>query len=217
MRIIADTNIDIDGPFKVFRDDLIEIENLLKKDLGATDFKIYFGKCESVDVDSIPSDTSPVNKIRIRIYSPFDLNISIIRYSAYISSSSNSLQVRGIVDRVREILVKRKSHLIVKVRFLIKWFMLAVFAFSFAFSVNTLDFSSDSFVPEYLSIPLVVLGMLSLYSSFQMILPPKSEVNFSFFKDKKRFWVENKNEILTGLIVGIPTTILGFILGYIFG
>ncbi|MBP6975180.1 MAG: hypothetical protein KBB54_04610 [Candidatus Pacebacteria bacterium] len=212
MRIIEDTNIDIDGPFKVFRDDLIEIENLLKKDLGATDFKIYFGKCESDDVDSIPSDTSPVNKIRIRIYSPFDLNISIIRYSAYISSSSNSLQVRGVVDKIREILVKRKPHLMVKVRVLFKWLATALFAFF----INILYFFNNLFIPEYLNVFLIILIILGLVLSFQMILPPKSTVNFNLFKDRKRFWIENKNQILIGLIVGIPLAILSVILAYIF-
>ena len=213
-------SIEYKKPVHLFRDELLAIESILKQDLVGRDFKINFDNYDSDNVSSIPTDQKISNDLSFHISNPY-FSIDVRRYSSKFYSAEDSLQIRGAIEKIKEIfdMAVLKSA---KVR---RWIglsmyglaMLAALFLSVTF-IADVEILKDTFhSSKIISLIFFALPVLCLVSWGQMTWPMRPIIEFEMRNSRKNFWERNKEQIYVGLIVGVPVAIVSYALGLLTG
>lgn len=200
-------------PVHLFRDELLDIEKILKHDLNGRDFKVSFDNFESEDISSISTGQKISDNLSFQIHDPY-FSLNIRQHSSRFYGAEDSLQIRGAIEKIKEIF-KKATNKSSKLRRWIGWGMVGIatisaclFGLNFVGNgIEILKNSSDS---------LFVLLILCFVSYAQMTWPQKPIIEFEIRSKRKNFWEKNRDQIYVGLIVGVPVAIASFLLGLLF-
>lgn len=189
----------------LYRDDLIEIENILKEQLKAKDIKLSTSEYEFSSVSEIPEDTQPTNDFKIQSYSPY-VSIDLGTVSAKVYVSENSLSELGAFTEIVNVLKRRQRKF--KHYFLHSsaWFAPSIVIYSILLAAYFKDGRS------LILVPLALLGILWWLTGFKTALGRYSTTEFTIQSASPSFFKRNKDQI----ILNTGFTIFGAILGILF-
>ena len=199
-------------PVKLFLEDLQEIESILKEipNFEAIEISIEDQKFESVEeVCKYHQEVAEID-IVAKSTNYKSLSVSIRSYTNSIKDYNPDLETRGVAQKVFELLEKKEKGLILKIRSIrrtlgvIAWIVVLILPWV----INDISKTSGLIL---LSVCLILLfsGLLTIFSK-------KSEIIFSNRKDRQSFWERRGEQMVTTLIIGLITTVLGFLLGKLF-
>lgn len=191
----------------LFRDDLITIEQIFKKELKVEDYKISFDNYESDSIESIPEDTEGVDKLIIQIGRPY-ISLEIGGYSPNIWAIDPPIQVEGALSKIVEILNKCERKSISNIH---KFFNKSChFLMFFGFFLLPITFTEAKTIDKYINISrelnIVLLSILLITSISSLYLtahPVKSKIYFSSRKLTPSFWKKNKDQLIVNLIIAL--------------
>ncbi len=202
-------SITISKPVHLFRDDISEIEAILKDELHASDLNISFDDYESNSFLGIPEEQKAVSEIKISIYTPY-LLIGIGKTFYFISSHEPDLKLTGAVSKIKDLLQRR-------LRYYEFYFVKGVTWMSYLLGMISLSLFLFLELTRSAKILLLLATLLSFSLwTFRCFHPVISIIEFTSRKDIPSFFKRNKDAIYVGLIVGIPVAIVSFLLGTLF-
>lgn len=94
---------------RLFRDDLENIDAIMKDELQPSQYKIDFGDFEYEGINEISREIPPVNDFHITSYDPY-VKIDLSRASAKIYADDDGLKTRGAVEKIVEIIQNRQRR-----------------------------------------------------------------------------------------------------------
>lgn len=195
--------IDFDLPLNLYREDLIEIEDILVKELGANELKILFGKYSVTKIEEIPLNQDDVSEIEFRVPSPY-LVLRVGKHPT-IYAGDNSLLVVGAIAKIKNIFnrsVSCQSKIMGILSNLL--LLMGIVVFFVAIGFSELIFNG---------IPLLLISALSIIFAHSLHTKKHSHIEFEFKNIDKNFWIKNKDQIYVGLFVSIPVALISFVLG----
>lgn len=180
-------------------DDLRDIEKILN--MAKVD-KLVFStdKHEFTSVDNIPKDYSS-KELNIRCFTPF-ISIHLREDTAVLNTWEDSLNTSGIVSKIDSIICNRErktQYYLSKLSFFI---LICVYVLNFLDLVSAIDIDSAYIVP------LLLVGLTSLYYNVLMSHKRFSKVVYENKNSQKNFWIKNKDKILVGVILAIFSSIM---------
>src|ERR1019366_6960004 len=95
----------------LYRDNLSEIERILRKDLNRRDFSITVRECEYDSVDEIPKDTPPSSWVEIKAHDRTYITIDLYRYDARLYVAKDDMESRGAFAALASILMGRERKI----------------------------------------------------------------------------------------------------------
>ncbi len=193
----------------IYRDDLLELERIIKSDLKSSDFKITTEDFEYDSVESIPKDTSSTNQLSIKSYEPY-IYIEFERTSAKVYISEDTLQMKGAYVDIISVLNKRESkffHYIYKIDFLLPG--VAIYTiFGFILS-GTLE------LRLVFGVSFLLLSLFA-YLGFRHDFSHYSTIEFVNKSTRPNFIVRNRDQLVINTIFLILGALLGVVLTKLF-
>ena len=216
MQKVKTITVEYKNPVHLFRGELLAIESILKEDLVGRGFRISFDSFDSDSVSSIPSDQETSDGINFHIDAPY-FSVEVRRYSSRFYASENSLQIRGAIEKIKEIFDKstRKSTRIHRwIGSAMGGIAVLIGAFLSVTFIGDIEILKNIAyrLPGGISV-LAALTFLCVVSCWQMNWPLEPIIEFEMRSNRKSFWEKNREQIYVGLIVGVPVAIASFVLG----
>ena len=207
MKKKKDLDINFKYPVILYREDLLEIQQILLEDLKAKNLNISFDEYEANKIEEIPADTKTTTQIRMSSYSP-SITFAIRSYSNSITTYSDSLEIEGAMQRIYNILNKNSRAFIYGVFRIFNFFSIVVY-------ISLVLLISTSKVDKYFSSEGQIFLLIALFLSSIVVVrllfnPIVSIINFGTKKETPNFWIKNKDQILVGIIIAV----FGLIAGY---
>lgn len=196
---------------KIYRDDIVYIEDIIKNQLKFSGFKIIVDDYQFDSIDDIPEDTSPSSMVEIygKSSGPQYNSLRVEVQKNYIwiyVSNSDSLDTKGAVNEIVQRLNQRRNIAIETVgkfsAFLAPILIGAMVGLSNIISRK--DFLKST-SPIILLIALVLI-LLIITCGWWWAFKRTSKVYFE--KKHTGFIKRNKDQITVGIIVSIITVIL---------
>jgi hypothetical protein len=198
----------------LYRKDLIEIESTLKE-VSDNKLEIKFDDFESQSISDIPEKQKATSEISFSVYNPH-ISFRIGRYDSTFYLSEDKLELRGLVEKVKDILKKNSPFKLILARKILAYLeggisvLIIMIFFLLVIDNDPIIFLKDNFfVSRSQSTLLIVLFILCFVGSIQLILPAKSYINFCYKDTKPTFWKRNKDAIIITIVGGV---IVGLIL-----
>lgn len=203
---IQSTNKKLKMP-RLFREDLISIEEIITGELKPREYKLETAKYEYEKVDLIPKDSGVVNEFHIRTYSPV-IFIDFSRNSARIYAEEDDLITIGAFEKILKILKNRERKISLWSSKVALWVAPILFGLSIPQIIELGEIKSEKL---WIALSVAVLAAICWIVSFRRILYKFSVINLFFSNEKPNFFRRNKDQIIL-LIIGAS---LGAILGAI--
>ena len=195
---------------KIFLDDLVEIEEIIIKELKTDKYKIVAENFEYSSVKEIPKKNKPIHELKI-IVEFSTLSLYLTGYAAHLSADGNNLSAIGAAQKIFEIISVRERKIFGS-SFKLSAFLF--FALSIAAFAGFIFITSNNLgMTYYLIILLAVL--LAIYSAWYGINFPFnhfSEINLINRDERPAFIEKYKDQIflsLINLVIGAVFGILG--------
>lgn len=200
-------------PLHLYRDDLNDIETILRSELGVRKCEVSFDDYEVESFEDIPENHKPTDNFSIQTHSPY-ISIDIGRWSSvvYVANYDN-LTIRGGVEKIKAILIKRARRRVSKLRKALS------ISSSIVAILLTLFLVTAAVLRDIIDLVFIVLIFLLIilfvYVSIRLF-PTRSIVEFSFESKKKGFWQRNKDQIILIVISAAVGAIITLTLTYFF-
>lgn len=196
-------------PVQLFREDLIEIESILKECTGAEKLTIAFDSFETETINQIPETQSITNQIAMRAFGDkVSISFEANRGECNIYIPDSTLITDGGNERIK-ILLKNRTKLVLfyfrKIAIVLSFILANVLL---AFAINFEDISK---VQRRILLVSSISGFgVYSYLVFHQI---KNTINFSFKKSSPTYFERNKDHILNGLLTNFAVAVVSFLLG----
>lgn len=198
---------------QLYRNDLEAIERVIKEELKPREYKLETKEYEYDSLELIPEDAEPVTDFRIQTSGPY-ISVELNRFSARVYAGNDDINTTGALTKILGILSKRERKVLFWSQKIAMLFAPILFAVSMPTLTTTNEITSVMHWIVAISVPLIAVfwWLVSVYSSMYKF----STITFISSKKSPGFIKRNRDQILVGLIVGIPVAIVGFILGLLF-
>ncbi len=194
---------------RLFRDDLVEIEDIIKNDLKPSKYTLETKEYEYETVESIPKDTTDTTELTIQTFLPsiyVDLSHSIAEI--YTFESQNLITV-GALTKISNVIEKRERPILL-------WFIRVSTPIIFLLFVMLLNLISYkdvlSTTEKSISITITLLCLPYLAIVHYIRFYRYSIVSFVFQNDRQNFIQRNKDQIIlvviSAILGGIVTSII---------
>jgi hypothetical protein len=182
---------------RLFREDLISIEKIIKEDLQPKEYKIETKEYEYESVNLIPDDHKTVTELRIQTYTPY-ISIEFNRFNARIYSADDDLKTTGALTKILEILVKKERRVLYWSQKTSTFLAPILFLVSFRLLVET---GKLELTKQWLTLGIFISSIIWWVASFHTSMRRFSIINFALSRERPNFLQRNKDQIML-LIVG---------------
>jgi len=197
---------------QLYRDDLEIIEKIIKDELKPREYKIETKDYEYDGLESIPEDNEQITDLHIQTYSPY-ISIQFNRFSARIYAGDDDLKTTGALTKIVEVLSARERKMLFWSQKVGLWLAPILF---FAPTRALIEIDRIKTPKHWFAIGLALAAVIWWIISYYLSMYRFSSITFISSKKSPGFIKRNKDQILVGLIVGIPVAILSFFLGLFF-
>lgn len=199
----------------LYRDDLILIEDIFKKESSVEKFNIKFNDCEYDSVNEISETEKSVNDIKISSSNPY-IYIELTKYSStiYVSNIEDT-KIRGVFSKVVDILKQTER----KVLWIFSGSILGntlvpIIIFGVVTGLFSKVIKNERYSLAIYLIALIVYILWAICSSYSS-LKFYSKIDFYFKKNKSSFWIRKKDEVLVALVGASIGSLLTLIVQYL--
>jgi hypothetical protein len=196
----------------LYRDDLMEIERVLKGDLKAREYKIETSDYEYTAVDQIPQEHEAVTSLRVIAYSPY-ITLTLDGSSASLyCSDSNDLPAAGAARRIESIVRKRERRW----RSLLSGFWFGIvgsIASGIAVWLLLNSISNGQGQSFYIAAFFLVVGLNATWAvtGYRATIRSFSKVEFIERRVRRSFWQRKKDDILADLLKVLTGALAGYL------
>lgn len=197
----------------IYLDEIKEIVDLLennKQEYGKVTITTKTHKFNSIsELSDLPEIR--MNQLKINLSNPY-ISVDFDRLLIRIYSSTDEIEVIGIVSKLEEIILRGKRPIanFIANSYLV-WIIPSPIGLVLGLGANILK---SFFVPAVILFGLIIL--LILFFSFKFSLRDHSTIFLSFRNENQNFWVRNKDQIVVQVIVGIIILLVGIGIGKVF-
>lgn len=192
----------------LFREDLENIEEIIKKELNPSEYKLDLGSLEYQEIKEIPEDTNLTNEFYINTSSPY-IRIDFNKYSARVFSGDDDVKTVGAVKKITDVILKNERRFLWYFSQLSQWLApIILYIFSALFYIpfdREAKLSKTWLITEIFIILFLVIWWIAGYKNN---LKKFSVIEFAYRKNKSNFFIRNKDQIIVGIIVAIVTVLL---------
>ncbi|MCL4400385.1 hypothetical protein M1316_00175 [Candidatus Parvarchaeota archaeon] len=202
----------------LYREDLQEIESILKNGLQVRFFDIDVGDYEYESIDEISQEQEKTNYLRIRASDPGKDGLSWDDYEISFNSNRSDLWAHYKDELKSEGAVKKLSEIISKRERKFLWFSLKLLYYSAILGIFFFTglFAWHDFKPQFSAEMLFAW----LFSVFIMIFSSNyvdsASIEFVNKKERSNFWIRNKDKIFLIIIGFFLEKFFKFIVGIIY-
>src|SRR3989344_2626885 len=191
----------------LFREDLENIEKIIKEELKPNDYKLESESCEYQEVNEILNNENSLNQFLIQTHLP-DITINFTKKNASVYADDDDIKTTGAIKKIIDVLHRRERKFL--------WYS-SKFGQIFAFTI--LAFSVLSFFPvsffnlewEYGTI-IAILSTIWIATILLVEEYKFSVIEFTHKKRRSNFFSRNKDQIGVNIIVAILSFFVGLFL-----
>ena len=197
-----------DKDFKMpnlFREDLENIELIIKNYLKPSEYKLESESFEYSEVAEIKINPKQINNLRIQTNNP-DLFIDLTKKKASIHADDDGVNTVGSIKKMMDIIEKRERKFL--------WYssnvgMLLILPLM---TLSILSLVSLQLVDKLYAIIILVSSIILLVGGLYATEYQFSIINFMYKEDKPSFFRRNKDQIGVNVIIAIISFLLGLLL-----
>lgn len=198
----------------LFRDDLEEIENIIKDELTPGGYKLDSHNFEYKDMQDIQKDTENVNEFHVQTDSPH-IMINFDKSNAEIYSGTDDIKTTGAIKKIVDIILKRER------KYFYYFVALSTNLIALPFLASILLFAillkkEGATFKLFLPIVLFLVTIIWLITAYNCRFNRFSRIEFLYRKDRSSFFIRNKDQIILVIIGAVLGAIATMILEMIF-
>lgn len=190
---------------RLFRDDLVEIEKIIKNELKPREYKLETKDYEYEEIESIPSDTKQTVDFHIQTHDPY-ISIDFNRFSARVYAGDDNLDTTGALTKIIEILSRKERKVLFWSQKIAVWIAPILFIAPIQALTEIGEIKSTKhWVALGVSLLAAIWWIVSFYSSMYKF----STIRFVFHKESPGFLTRNKDQIILvilGAVIGALAT-----------
>ena len=185
----------------LFREDLEEIENLLKK-LSPNRYILETQDFEYENVEEIPKDLIETNEFDITPNKPY-ISISFSLHDATLYTNKDDVKTIGTIEKIAQVILPRERKLIYWARHCV-WItpLFVGYLTGMVLASNKSDLYTLWILP-IISLFIIALCAIPLFNYIRKF----SIVNFGYKKNKITFFSRNKDQIILILLTSFLSVI----------
>ena len=189
----------------LFREDLENIEEIIKKELNPGEYKLDLGSFEYQEVKEILENIDPINELHIQTSSPC-ISIDFTKFSSRIYVGDDDIKTVGAVKKITDIILKKERRWLWRFSKSAEWLPPLLF-FSI---IQLLAWDSARASSWFIIVIILILLVIWWIIGYQSSLKKFSIIEFGYKKNKSNFFIKNKDTIIVNIIVAL-TSILATI------
>ena len=193
----------------LYREDLEDIEKIIKEDLQPKDYKISFCEYEYKTISEIPASTPPSKDFQMNSSLP-SIYINLAKHSRGIRTYSDNtdLKTAGVFAKIDQVISLRDR------RITLIWIKSSRLLAVLFYVVCIFFMTIKNFSPRLAVVDLVV-GTLAIFLWFLSFYSYPPKVDFFYKRERGSFFERNKDQIFLSVIsaiVGMVLTIVATLL-----
>lgn len=199
-----------DKDFKMpnlFREDLENIEIIIKNDLKPSEYKLESESYEYSEVAEIKDTNKLTSQFRIQAYTP-DVFIELTKKKAFIHADDDSVNTIGSIKKIIDIIEKRKRKFLWYSSKVGIWLMLPLNTLS----ILSLLPSSLQLIDKLYAVIILVSSIIWLITIIYVTEYQFSIINFIYKEDKQNFFRRNKDQLGVNIIIAAFSFLLAWFL-----
>lgn len=187
----------------LFREDLEEIENIIKTELKPREFKMSTKEYEYDNLELMPKNSESINEFYIKTHSPY-ISIDFYGHDAQIYAGDDDIKTIGAVVKIIKVISERERKILWYCYRLSLLIGLAILIF-----VLTSGFYNRIVTILFIFLLLLIIiwtGIITYIEVYRF-----SVINFNYSKENLNFIKRNKDQIILlilSAILGALATIL---------
>ncbi len=194
----------------LFREDIENIEKIIKEELNSNDYKLESEFFEYQKVEEIPSDENSLNQFIIRTYSPYIL-INFTKNNASIYTEDDDIKTTGAVKKIIDLIHKRERKFLWYSSKIGQIFISVMLTLSILSLFLKYLFNSEW---EY-AIIIIILSIIWFVIILFVGEYKFSVIEFTHKRNRSNFFHRNKDKIGLIVISAMLTLFVGLIVNLI--
>ena len=181
----------------IYLDDIEAIELIIQEELKPNRFEIETEEYEYENI--LIKEKRTINEISINAYNPY-INIYLYNSNACIKTNDDTSILRGVVDKIYELLKKRERRIL--------WLLVVPGYWINIVLINILIFMNH--INTWIIISRFIFSFLIVWIVVSFVVRFKrfSIVELNRYKEKQGFIQRNSDKIMVGVVVGVIVSII---------
>lgn len=187
----------------IFRDDLENIEDVIKQELKPQEYKLESESFEYTGMSEIKNELKQIGQFRIQSYSP-DMFIEFTPKKAFIHADDDSVNTIGSIKKIMDIIEKRER------KFLWYYSNIGVLLMLPTMTLSILSLISLHLTDKIYEIVILLSSIIWVVTGLYIAEYQFSRINFIHKENETDFFHRNKDQIvliLFGSIIGAVITV----------